>query len=165
MDTISKLFRKYSLTEVSKMLGVLPGELARYLGQSSGLPARLLFDEADISKIQVEMGLKAWWSVDRPFEIQDDNHKRRLVREMSQRILQNGLTRPQRYDNLLRGLAGEEQALLRIYLNALIKKGILSSEAGISSLELRMVPDRRSLLEDIAAGKQYPLGLDQLWSS
>ena len=83
---------------------------------------------------------------------------------MSQRVLKNGLTRPQRYDNLLRGLAGEDQSLLRMYLNILIKKGILSSEAGISSLELRMVPDRRGILEDIAAGRQFPVGLEQLWS-
>ena len=118
---IPKLFRKYTLSEVSKLLGVLPGELSRYLGQSSGLPARLSFDEADISKIKVEMGLRTWWSSEKPYTIQDDNPKRRLIREMSYRIIQNGLTRPQRYDNLLRGLAGEEQSLLRGYLNNIKK--------------------------------------------
>ena len=164
MADIPKLFTKYTLSESSKRLGVLPSELARYLGQGAGLPSRLLFDDADIAKFHVEMGLKTWWSQEKPFFVQDNNPKRQLIRELSYRIIQNGLTHPQRYDNLLRGLAGEEQALLRKYLNLLLKKGMISSEFGVSALELRIVPDKRQLLEDIANGKQYPQGLEQLWS-
>jgi hypothetical protein len=156
-------FQKYNITEVSKRLDVLPGELARHLGQAGGLPNRLRFDEADIEKIYIEMGLKSWWEPSINFTIEDEHEKRRLIRELSVRILKNGLTHPQRYDNLLRGVGGDEKKLLRSFLNALLKMGVLRSEANISSLELRMEPNRKIVLEQIVEGSKYPSVIEELW--
>ena len=164
MNNIPKLFRKYTLSEASKRLGVLPIHLARYLGQGAGMPARLQFDDADIEKFHVEMELKIWWSPDKPFFVEDNNIKRQLIRELSYRIIENGLTHPQRYDSLLRGLVGEEQVLLRRYINLLVKNKMLKLTHGVSSQDLQIFPDKRQIIEDIAYGRQYPNGLEQLWS-
>ena len=159
-----KLFQKFTVAEVATRLDVLPGELARHLGQGSGLPSRLWFDEKDIEKLYIEMELRTWWPSDTRFFIQDEEPKRRLVRELSHRILKHGLVQPQRYDNLLRGVGGEEKIVLRSYLNFLLKSGILTSQSNISSLELRLEPEKKSVLEDISKGTRYPAGLENIWS-
>jgi len=159
-----KLFQKFTVSEVAKRLDVLPGELARHLGQGDGLPNRLWFDEKDIEKLYIEMGLRTWWPSDTRFFVQDDNPKRQLIRELSHRILKNGLVQPQRYDNLLRGVGGEEKIVLRSYLNFLLKSSILTSQSNISSLELQLELDKKQVLDDIAKGVRYPTGLESIWS-
>ena len=158
-----KSFQKYSIVEVSQRLDIQPQQLARHLGHSSGLPNRLRFDEADIEKIYVEMGLKTWWEPTIQYTIEDDNPNRRLVREFAKRMLNNGLTQPQRSDTLLRGLGGQKKALLRTFLNELVKLGVLFSQAGVSSVNLRLEPNNKSVLEQIASDIRYPQNVSALW--
>ena len=158
-----KSFQKFNIVEVAQRLDIQPQQLARHLGHASGLPNRLRFDEADIEKIYIEMGLKAWWEPDIQYAIQDDNPNRRLVREFSSRIMSNGLTQPQRSDTLLRGIGGQKKALLRSFLNELVKLGVLHSQAGISSINLRLEPDRRVILDQIATDTRYPPSVALLW--
>ena len=160
-----KSFQNYNIAQVSERLDITPSELARHLGHTGGLPGRLRFDEKDIERIYIEMGLKSWWEPNVMFSIQDDNPKRKWVRELSARILKNGLTQPQRYDNLLRGVGGEEKIFLRSFLNALLKAGVLISESNISSIELRLDPNFRSVLEHIVSGSKYPIGIEQIWGT
>lgn len=158
-----KSFQKFNIVEVSQRLDIQPQQLARHLGHSSGLPNRLRFDEADIEKIYIEMGLKSWWEPEIEYTVQDDNPSRRLIREFSSRILRNGLTKPQRSDTLLRGVGGKKKALLRSFLNELIKLGVLHSQASISSIDFRLEPDRRIILEQIATDTRYPPSVTLLW--
>ena len=158
-----KSFQKFSIVEVSQRLDIQPQQLARHLGHSAGLPNRLRFDEADIEKIYVEMGLKTWWEPNIQYTIQDDNPNRRLIREFANRMLDNGLTQPQRSDTLLRGIGGQKKALLRTFLNELVKLGVLFSQGSISSVNLRLEPNNRTILEQIASDVRYPPSVSALW--
>ena len=148
---------------MSQRLDIQPQQLARHLGHSSGLPGRLRFDEADIEKIYVEMGLKTWWEPNIQYTIQDENPNRRLIREFATRMLNNGLTQPQRSDTLLRGIGGQNKALLRTFLNELVKLGVLFSQASITSVNLRLEPNNRTILEQIATDVRYPPSVSALW--
>ncbi len=161
--TNTRIFKKYTLTEVAELLDVLPNELSRYFGQSTGLPHRLLFDDTDIDKIRAEMGLKSWWKSERRASIQDSNSVRLLVRSLSSMILSHGLVRAERADNLLRGLEGTEQALIRRYINTLLRMGILKSEPSISALEISLDHSKKIILEEIVNGSRYPSSIESLW--
>ena len=158
-----KSFQKFSIVEVSQRLDIQPQQLARHLGHSSGLPNRLRFDEADIEKIYIEMGLKTWWEPSIQYKIEDDNPNRRLVRECARRMIDNGLHHPQRSDTLLRGIGGQKKALLRTFLNELVKLGVLYSQGSISSVNLRLEPTKKSVLEEIATDTRYPPSISSLW--
>ena len=161
--TSTRIFRKYTLTEVSERLDVLPNELSRYFGQTTGLPHRMLFDDVDIEKIKSEMGLKSWWGSRKAETIEDSNGTRQQIRHLSEMILSHGLVRAERADNLLRGLDGEGQALVRRYINTLLRMGILKSEPSISSLEISLDHSKKIILEEIVKGTRYPSSMESLW--
>ena len=78
-------------------------------------------------------------------------------------ILSHGLVRPERADNLLRGLDGSEQALIRRYINTLLRMGILKSEPSISALEISLDHSKKIILEEIVKGTRYPSSIESLW--
>ena len=106
------MFRKLTLSEVATALEVIPFYIARHYGQKEGLPKDLRFELSVLDQLRQEMGLQTWWD-GRPFETEDNNPTRRLIRELALRMLQADSNAVERADNLYRGLKGSDKDLIK----------------------------------------------------
>ena len=159
-----EVFYKKTLTEVAKALDVEPIFVARHFGQGKGLPSDMRFSNDDIEKIKTEMALSTWWA-DENFHIEDENHSRRLVRELAYRILKADFSKVERLDNLVRGLQGADKQLLKKALNKLIEDyKVFKSEPMPAGIGIRFIDDKKTVLKQIATGKSIPAKIERLWT-
>ncbi len=157
------LFKKMTLSEVATKLEVMPFYIARHYGQNGGLPADMLFDTAVLDKLRAEMGLETWWDGS-PFEVDDDNPPVRLIRELTVRMLKVDVSKVERADNLYRGLKGADKDLIKAAVNELIRMGVIQSIPMAAALGVKFVPEKREILEKIAAGNKLPPSIEHLCS-
>jgi hypothetical protein len=161
--TIS-VFQKKTLLAVAKELEVNPVYVARYFGFNKGLPRNLSFTNEEVLAIKQGMGLTIWWK-DHDFFIKDDNPSRRLVRELAYRILKTDLSKkPERADNLVRGLQNAHFTLVRSAINEFIKRSILKSGSLNHGISIRLVDSKKALLQQIVDGKSIPSSIERLWT-
>jgi len=161
--TIS-VFQKKTLLEVAKELEVNPVYIARYFGFDKGLPMDLRFSEDDVVAIKNGMGLTVWWR-EHQFYVNDDNPSRRLVRELAYRILKTDFSkRPERADNLVRGLQSADFNLLRSSVNEFIRRGILQSGSLNHGIAIKLVDSKKGVLQQIVEGKSIPSSIERLWT-
>ena len=158
-----ELFRKMTLSDMSKTLDVLPFDVARHFGQGEGLPVEMLFDSEDLKRVRQEMGLEMFWDGS-PFQIEDDEPARRLVREFARRLLALDTGQPSRVDDLARGLVGSDKQLINGAVNAMIKLGVLQSIPLSTGLGVGKLSSGLPVLEKLASGGAVPEMLEQLWT-
>ena len=60
MSTLD-LFEKIKISQIASSLDLHPFEVARLLGQVSGLSRTMAFDQADIDRVQELAGVETWW--------------------------------------------------------------------------------------------------------
>ena len=162
MNTL-ELFRKMTLSDMAKTLDVLPFDMARHYGQKEGLPVEMLFDTDELQKVRQEMGLQMLWDGS-PFQIEDDEPSRRLVREFARRLLEQESSKPSRVDDLSRGLVGADKQLINVAVNALIKLGVLQSIPLATGLGVGKLSSGLPVLEKLVSGEAVPEMLEQLWT-
>ena len=127
------------------------------------MPAELRFGTDDIAHIKKEMGLTEWWSSNYDFHIEDENHSKKLVREFAYRMFKSDSTVAERTDNLYRGLKDQDKSLVIKTINALINGGVLSSESIPAGIGVRVVAEKKTILQQIASNKAIPSYIEQIW--
>lgn len=157
------LFEQLTLSQIARWLDLHPFDVARVLGHSGGLPARMAFDEGEVDRIRSLAGVETWWDGGQ-LPIQDDNRGRALVRSLAYKLLNRSEGRSTRGDNLSRGLDGDELALARRAVNQLIREGVLRSVPTPRGLEVEVAAEKRPLLETIVDGRDIPKNLEALWA-
>lgn len=156
-------FTRKSLSELAAQLDVHPFDLARYLSlRENGMPAELMFDSKDGAMMAQELRLEAWWK--EPFQIEDNNHKRLLIRELASRLLQADLSESTRADNLVRGLTGADFDFVRKAINALILSEILESIPKLTGVELSLSSkgNVRERLQKIVDAQEFPEAINEI---
>ncbi|MFT4979357.1 MAG: hypothetical protein ACI8S6_005267 [Myxococcota bacterium] len=160
-------FRKLSLADVARELGLRPFDIARILGQHEpGMPAELQFDADIVARIREFAGVEIWWRPDAPLDADDANRSRAMVRTLAAKLLAHQERGPDstRADNLFRGLEGADQLLIRRAVNQMIREGLLQSVSTVSGLHVVVDEVQVDTLQAIASGAQIPDNIAALWS-
>ena len=157
-------FRKLSMGDVARNLGLKPFDVARILGQeSAGLPADLQFEPEVVDVVRGLAGVEVWWaSAER---VDDTDPARGTVRTLAAKLLEHHTTHrsPTRADNLFRGLEGADQLLVRRAVNQMIREGLLRSVSTVSGLHVIVDDVQVDTLQAIAAGTSIPDNIAALW--
>ena len=69
----------------------------------------------------------------------------------------------ERTDNLYRGLKDQDKSLVIKTINALINGGVLSSESIPAGIGVRVVAEKKTILQQIASNKAIPSYIEQIW--
>lgn len=160
-------FRKLSMADMARLLGLKPFDIARILGQKDdGLPADLAFEPQMLDTVRELAGVEVWWPADSPRAVPDANRSRGVVRALATKLVEhhtahNSTTRA---DNLFRGLDGPDQLLVRRAVNQMIREGMLVSRSTVSGLHVLVDEAQLETLRAMAEGSQIPDSIAALWS-
>ena len=160
-------FRKLSLSDIARQLGLKPLDVARILGQQpDGMPRELQFSPAMLEQVRELAGVEVWWSPGVALPIEDSNHGRSMVRALAQKLVEHHEREQQstRADNLFRGLNGVDQLLIRRTVNQMIREGLLQSVSRVSGLHVVVDSVQIDTLKHIADGTAIPDNIAALWS-
>ena len=158
-------FRKLSMGDVARSLGLKPFDIARILGQQEGgLPAQMRFDPGIVDEVRELAGVSVWWTDS--VRAEDTIPARATVRTLAAKLLEHHTThrKPTRADNLFRGLEGAEQLLIRRAVNQMIREGMLRSVSTVSGLHVIVDEVQVDTLQAVAAGTSIPDNIAALWS-
>lgn len=161
------LFRKKTLSDMARGLGLKPFDVVRILAQEGeGLPATLLFEEETILRVREIAGVEIWWDPEAPLPVEDSHRSRALVRSLAHKLLAHHQAEagPTRADNLFRGLEGADQLLIRRAVNQMIREGFLQSLPAASGLHILVDAVYADTIAGVADGSSIPDNIEALWS-
>lgn len=153
-------FRPLTLTDAARRLGVDPFEVLRLQVAAGIAEPSMTFDAATIDRLREVGRLDGpWWAgVSLPT---DDNPRRARVRAAVQLLQMRGHTGESRtrLDNTWRGLASEEQSLVRDGLQALSEDGVVEIAASPIGLMVSIPAKALDQVQQIVAGRTTPPAL------
>ena len=154
--------RPLGLSAAASRLGVDPLEVVRLLVVAEMDSGALEVPHDDLDKLRELGGIESWWDDATPPE--DENSLRGAVRGALGQLLERGKVGDEktRLDNLWRGLAPDNQAVIEQAVMFLIEEGKLLTAAEPRGVVVSIAPGAEDELKGIVDGQEHE-GLAGIW--